>query len=308
MTVKQLEVRMTAMEKTVEILVEKFKLMEVLERRVLECEKKCMERIDEDSTGKVSILESNKREELLNRIAVCEVSNEDRMSKLESQVTEIGDKAVALGLRFEEFKAEYPTPLEEKELSEKVRSAVNNGRSSKPRSCNEVLRSTKDSVLVLGDSIARGVGEQLRSQSDKVFEQRGRGGATIDSVTEGIAELKDDSNRHLVVIAGTNNLERDSTADILIKYDKLLDKVMKVKHRKVTVVGIVKRYDLGRGFESKRIVVNMKLKEKCKKANIAFLGYDPERRQLGRDKLHLNEDGQNVFAGKIFRHCVAFLG
>jgi hypothetical protein len=45
----------------------------------------------------------------------------------------------------------------------------------------------------------------------------------------------------------------------------------------------------------------------CKRKHIEFLGYDPERRQVGKDKLHLNEEGQQELGCKIFRHCLSFL-
>ena len=51
----------------------------------------------------------------------------------------------------------------------------------------------------------------------------------------------------------------------------------------------------------------MKLREMCKTKNVKFLGYDPERRQLGRDRLHPNEEGQDELGMKVFRHCLPFL-
>ena len=129
----------------------------------------------------------------------------------------------------------------------------------------------------------------------------------IGLISKETEKLEDDSKRHFVVLAGTNIIESDSSSDILGEYERLLDNVKKVKHRQVTVVGIVKRFDLKSSFECKRIVINMRLKEMCKKRNMRFLGYDPERRQLGSDMLHLNEDGQNELASKIFGHCLSFL-
>jgi hypothetical protein len=52
----------------------------------------------------------------------------------------------------------------------------------------------------------------------------------------------------------------------------------------------------------------MRLKEMCKAKKVEFLGYDPERKQLSKDKLHLNEEGQDELGCKIFRHCLPFLG
>ena len=303
--VKKIEERLTMVEKFLERIVEQLKLMETQGNRISECERKLEDRISVDVSETSKQVTSESNDDLLSRLAVSELTTEERIGKLETQITEVGDKAMALGLRFQEFKEEFPTPAETglKSVEQVVKS--NDDRNS--MSCGEMLRTTKESVLIVGDSIARGVGDKLRSQGGKVFDRFSRGGARIDSVGNEILKLEDDSNRHVVVMAGTNNLESDDSSDILEQYEKLLDNARKVKHRQVTVVGIVKRYDLRSSFESKRIVVNMRLKEMCRKKNIAFLEFDPERSQMGKDLLHLNEEGQTELAIKIFGHCLPFL-
>src|SRR6267154_542581 len=306
-TVKKVEERLTIVENSLMKIVEQLNLVQALETRIAECEKRCKNGISDDAMNDMSNQESRTTtQDVLSRVMVCELTTEERIGKVERQITEVEDKAVALGLRFEEFKSEFPTPAETRPASVcpgNEMSAV----SKKRNSCMEILEKTKQSVLVVGDSLARGVGDKLKFQSDKVFERVSRGGAKIESINDEIVGLGDDSKRHLVIIAGTNNLESDSSAEMLAKYEKLLEDVRKVKHRQITVVGVVKRYDLKSSFESKRIVVNMRLREMCNKKSIKFLGYDPERGQLSRDKLHLNEEGQNEFASMIFRHCLPFL-
>jgi len=83
-----------------------------------------------------------------------------------------------------------------------------------------------------------------------------------------------------------------------------MDQARKVKNREISCVGIVKRYDLRSSYESKRIVVNLRLREMCKKKGIGFVEYDPDFVDMARDKLHLNEQGQHGFAKKILNHCV----
>jgi|SRR6267154_341355 len=306
--VKKVEERLAAVEKSMERIFEQLNLVEVLEKRITDCERRCKDRISVDMMNDASNHESRKtNQDVLSRVTVCEVTTDEKIGKLERRIAEIEDKAVALGFRFQELKSEFPTPAETRSAAVSPVSETF-VVSSKSNNCKQILETTKESVLVIGDSLARGVGEKLKHQCGKVFERVSIGGARIESISTEIMKLEDDSKRQVVVIAGTNNLESDSSAEMLEKYDKLLGDVRKVKHGQITVVGIVKRYDLRSSFESKRIVVNMRLREMCKKRGIEFLGYDPEMRQFNSDKLHLNEEGQNEFASKIFKHCVPFLG
>jgi len=286
------------------------KLMEVLDGRIQECEKRGKESIEnaksQDSDQKIVMTS----EEILSRIAVGEIRNEDRVVKVETQVMEIGDAVEALRVRFQEFKSEFPTPTEIKSSEEspvQELSAAGSSRNAESGSCGEKLKVTENSVLIVGDSLSRGVGDKLKDQCGKVFERESRGGARIESITEDIKKLEDDSKRHLVVMVGTNNLESDFTEDILVKYDRLLEELKKKKNKKVTVVGILKRYDL-KGMDMKRIWINFNLRQKCDGKGVAFLGFDPDWGQLREDMLHLNEKGQDELARRIFRHCLPFLG
>jgi len=298
MTGRKVEDRLSNVERSVARIEEKLSAMEL---KLCNVKDSAIDSSNEDL--------SKASQELLSRVTICEMNTNDRLGKLEKRITEVEDKAVALGVRFQDFKSEFPTPAEAKAAESLVNDQTVDGNTG--ISCGECLKATKETVLVLGDSIARGVGDKLKAQCGKVFERSSRGGARIESVGEDIMKLKDDKERHLVVIAGTNNLESDDISESLAKYEKLLDNAKKVKHRQVTVVGVVKRYDLGHPydlrssfFETKRIVLNMKLKEMCLKRNIEYLGYDPERKHMEKDKLHLNEKGQNELASKIFSHCL----
>jgi hypothetical protein len=324
---KELEIRLKKVEEAVERIASQFKMIELLESRVTECEKKCKEDgisvlnrvILRDGTSQ----SSKSDEELYSSIAVTEITNAEKIVKLESQIKELGDQALALGLRIEDIKTEYPTPMEAKTSGSKTVTSKSHSKgrnkqcveirknesdsTSTGKRCEEILKNTKESVLLVGDSMARGVGDKLRAQSGKVFDRVSRGGARIETISNEIRKLEDDDKRHLVVIAGTNNLESDTIKEMEDEYKMLLSTLATVKNRKVTVVGVLKRHDLSIGFESKRILVNMMLKGMCQKKEVGFLGYDPEKRQLAKDRLHLNEEGQNDFANRIFKHCVPFL-
>jgi uncharacterized phage infection (PIP) family protein YhgE len=80
----------------------------------------------------------------------------------------------------------------------------------------------KDTIVLVGDSLARGVGQKLEQQSHMVTT-KSRGGARIEQVTEQIGLLQDNVDRHLVVLVGTNNVENDSSEAIRLKYRSLLE-------------------------------------------------------------------------------------
>ena len=71
--------------------------------------------------------------------------------------------------------SEFPTPAEAKAAERSVNDRTIDGNIG--TSCGECLKSTKETVLVLGDSMARGVGDKLKTQCGKVFESSSRGGA-----------------------------------------------------------------------------------------------------------------------------------
>jgi len=140
------EERLTVVEKTLERILTQLKLMESLEGRIQECEKRGKEG-SESAKSKDSDQESlMTSEEILNRIAVGEMRNEDRVEKLETKVTEIGDTVEALRVRFQEFKSEFPTPAEIKSAEQSPvpeLSAAGSSRNAESGSCGEKLKVTK---------------------------------------------------------------------------------------------------------------------------------------------------------------------
>lgn len=163
----------------------------------------------------------------------------------------------------------------------------------------------KDTVVLLGDSIGRGVGMKLEGNSH-MFTSVSSGGARIEDVTKQVELLKDNEDRHLVLLVGTNNINEGSEV-ILEKYKSLIDACGGVRNRKVSVVGVVRRYDVENFVDSRRFGVNERLRKKCLEKGVEYLSYEPERSRVARDGLHLNELGQHELAKNIFKHCVGFL-
>ena len=159
---------------------------------------------------------------------------------------------------------------------------------------------------MVGDSLARGVGTKLEQQSHMVTT-RSRGGARIENVTEEIELLKDNPDRHLVILVGTNNVQNETSETIRTKYKSLLETSKKVKNRRVSVIGIPRRFDLSGYQNSRRIGVNLQLEKMCSELEIDFIEHEPYRSRIARDGLHLNHVGQDELARKIFEHCKSFL-
>ena len=134
-----------------------------------------------------------------------------------------------------------------------------------------------------------------------------RGGARIENVADDISQMSDNENRHLVVLAGTNNVQKEGSIEILNKYEALIDISKKVKSRKISICGIPRRADLNQYQNSRRVGVNIQLREMCRRNNVEYVEYEPHNSRLARDGLHLNHVGQNEFAAVIFQHCKPFL-
>src|SRR3989442_1729026 len=165
---------------------------------------------------------------------------------------------------------------------------------------------SKETIVLLGDSLTRGVGAKLAYQSNMVSAIC-RPGAHIDDITEEVHKLGDNEDRHVVLLVGTNDIQGEGSEVILSKYKNLIGESQKIKNRKVSVVGIPRRGDLDSFYNSRRLGVNNRLKEMCKGSNVEFLDYEPRDSWLARVGLHLNHLGQNELGFKIYQHCKSFL-
>jgi len=177
-------------------------------------------------------------------------------------------------------------------------------RAGNGRTFGDLLRSSKERIVVVGDSLARGVGSKLVRQCASAARFDATSGANLQTIGEKIKKT-DEADSHVVMIAGANNVKRGSTyADLVDEFVEALRNVMSVKCRSVTVVGLTKRYDrIGLSFERTRLAVNDKVKKLCWEAGFKYLGFDPLRNEVHDDGLHLNSAGQDKLGRKIFKHC-----
>ena len=130
----------------------------------------------------------------------------------------------------------------------------------------------------------------------------------MSKIREEIRGMQEEKSQALVVVAGANNMADDDASSMINEYISLVEESKKVTD-KVVVVGLIKRYDLGPKYEEKRITINYRLKKECKpdRMNFNFLEYEPDRRMVHDDGLHLNSIGQYELGKKMFSKCVDFL-
>ena len=159
--------------------------------------------------------------------------------------------------------------------------------------------SKEDKVLVVGSSNVRNVGQNLAQQADKFVALCCPGGR-IEDMKE-MMEHAGEEAETCVFEVGTNNLFSDETADIVAKYQQLLEE-SKAKTKRVIVAGILPR-KLSVRMEEKRKEVNRQLKKLCKAVSAEYLDVEfnyAKDGYLGKDGLHLNWRGAEKVARLIF--------
>jgi hypothetical protein len=160
-------------------------------------------------------------------------------------------------------------------------------------------------VLLLGDSMARGVGQHLMSQST-LFEKLDFSGARIEHFSQKLKVIGDRPDTNVVVMVGTNNLQGDCAEVMMEKYGKLVSDLKVRNYRKISMVGLVKRRDAR--FDRAVMLTNCKLRELCDSEGIGFVEPTVDRRtMLGKDGVHLNWRGCDWVARAIFQHSCSAL-
>lgn len=255
------------------------------------------------------------------KVAGSELRSEEKMKALGDKCIEAMDKALAIEIKLKDLIAEWPTPREGEPTREAELqwSSVINKRNAKKETKASLQESKptisfaekfkdlpNDTIVLIGDSLTRGVGAKLEFQSNMVSTIC-KPGANIDDITNEVSRLKNKVDRHLVLLVGTNDIKKEGSVTILSKYKNLLDKSKKVKNKKVTIVGIPRRNDLTNFHNSRRLGVNKYLREMCEAVNVEFIDYEPASSRLARDGLHLNHLGQDELGYKIFQNCRRFL-
>jgi tetrahydromethanopterin S-methyltransferase subunit B len=174
-----------------------------------------------------------------------------------------------------------------------------------PSFAESCARYKEGTVLVVGSSMARGVGQHLKADN-LMFNKLDFSGARIEDITEKVAVLGDRPDSHVVVMVGTNNLQRDGSVLMMKRYGELVEELKRHRYRQVSLVGLLKRGDFS--FDSRIMSINCQLKVLCERQGVGFVEVDIDRRRmLGRDGIHLNWRGCEVVARKIFKHSCSHL-
>jgi len=253
-----------------------------------------------------------------------DVAVDERVGRVEEQVGELASVVETCRIRQVEYDREWPA-LEGNEgvgepggddgfttvVGRKKRRVGNGSRVSGSGamasvSFAEKLKRTQRKVTVVGDSLARGVGFKLREHSGSMVEVQAVRGAKLGAVADKVGELQHDDSRQLVVIAGANSLHEESAGDMMASLETIIDGGKRTS-KDVVMVGFVKRYDLGRVYEGKRISMNARLRKLCEEKQVSFVEYEPGRGKMHPDGLHLNYRGQHELGKKLFSFIRTFL-
>ena len=132
-------------------------------------------------------------------------------------------------------------------------------------------------------------------------------GAKIQDLQSIVGRIGDKPGSHMVVMAGTNNLKSNTYVEIMASYKKLISELKQHSYRRISMIGILRRKDVGGYLNSKRIGINLSLKDLCQANDICYLDRDITVGQLSNDGLHLSAVGQDEVAREIFRHCKKYL-
>jgi hypothetical protein len=246
------------------------------------------------------------------KVAVSEIKYEDKLESIKSSIQELSDKSIATELIIAEFKADWPTPSESEELVRACKSkaqvveskaiSVKNSGVSKVSFSEKYRNCSKETVLLVGDSLARGVGRCLEIDSH-LFKASSFSGAKIEDISEGLSKLGDKPDSQVVLMVGTNNLQKDGSEVMIQKYEKLIKQAQRNRFKKISLVSILRRDDISEFTNSRRLGLNLRLKDICEKEGVDFIDHDLVTEHLGRDRIHLSRLGQDEIARIIFRRC-----
>ena len=270
-------------------------------------------------------LDEDQTKDHVTQCCINKLDIEDKISKASTKIEDLQSRALVLELRFEEIRQSWPTPSDQGQVSsasvkddktkkvqvkdsQEIELVVGTksedmvGSKKKVSFSEKYKGNDKETVILLGDSLARGVGCCLERDSH-MFSSRAYPGARVENIEDKLKQLGSKPNSHVVVMAGTNNIKSDGSKILLDKYKSLIDEAEKMKFKKLSLVSVPSRTDLSNFQNSRRIGVNQSLSEICREKNVEFIELKDVTEYLSSDGLHLRFKGQDMVARQIFGHC-----
>ena len=158
--------------------------------------------------------------------------------------------------------------------------------------------------MILANSQLHHIEEnKLSSKTNKILV-RSKRGLKINEVIDTFGDILNEEADEFIFHVGVNNsVEKESEEQILHKFLKLGESIDSAR---VTFSSIIKRADKPE-LNHKIMQINDRLKNLCLENGYDFtdnisIGF----RHLGRDKLHINKEGQRPLAINYLNHLKSF--
>lgn len=159
-------------------------------------------------------------------------------------------------------------------------------------------------MLVIGDSIIRGMGKKICKKGAKVVSISG--GSLSDVVYNALVEserLKKDG--WLLVQGGGNSLRNDGRDRTTSIWEEFVEKIRELMPEvRIAIIPIMPRKGQGWKYNRERWAVNVALRRMVvrKNGNTIEMGEDERLWDTWlEDGVHLNEEGRNILAGEVNR-------
>ena len=164
-------------------------------------------------------------------------------------------------------------------------------------------RNKRGKTVILGDSQLHHIEEnKLSSKTNKILV-RSKGGLKVNEVIDTFGDILNEEADEFIIHVGVNSIEKESEEQILHKFLKLGESIDSAR---VTFSSIIKRADKPK-LNHKIMQINDKLKNLCLENRYDFIdNINIGFRHLGRDKLHINKEGQWLLAINYLNHLRSF--
>jgi len=162
----------------------------------------------------------------------------------------------------------------------------------------------KEKLVVLGDSIARGIGERLKEQHGNV-KVLAKGGSLIGDTAKIAERTEWSGSEQVIVMTGGNNIERwDYSEEIMEGYAEILRKLKEKGVNNITMVGLSTRRCFKSIQTSRAIGLSERLSRLCAREGARYVDGGVEEAQKNRmlavDGVHFSREWEDVVVRRIY--------